>query len=80
MYSNPGKFFSLFWNGHSAVILFFVLSGFVLSLPFFKGEYKFDYSRYLVKRICRIYIPYLIIIMLAIISKILLESKIGTIQ
>ena len=45
----------IFWAGHEAVIFFFVLSGFVLSLQFFRK--KVCYRSYLVKRLCRIYIP-----------------------
>lgn len=56
-----------FWAAHEAVIFFFLLSGFVLSLPFFRG--KVHYGSYLVKRICRIYIPYIIIVVFAIFMK-----------
>ena len=51
--------------GHQAVILFFLLSGFVLTLPFQKTN-RFDYSPFLVKRVCRIYLPYLGALALAI--------------
>jgi len=44
--------------GHQAVILFFLLSGFVLTLPY-KKKTGFNYSPFLVKRVCRIYLPYL---------------------
>jgi peptidoglycan/LPS O-acetylase OafA/YrhL len=44
--------------GHQAVILFFLLSGFVLTLPYKKRGGP-DYGRFLVKRVCRIYLPYL---------------------
>ena len=30
--------FNILYNGHFAVMLFFVLSGMVLSIPFFKGK------------------------------------------
>lgn len=43
--------------GGSAVILFFVLSGFVLALPFVDGHTPAT-SGFLVRRVCRIYIPY----------------------
>ncbi|MEI7026995.1 acyltransferase family protein [Paenibacillus sp. y28] len=46
-------------SGHQSVILFFLLSGFVLSLPF-NREKKPGYSVYVLKRVCRIYIPYLV--------------------
>ena len=44
--------------GHQAVILFFILSGFVLTLPS-KKTASLSYSPFLLKRICRIYLPYL---------------------
>lgn len=67
----------LFTSGYSAVILFFVLSGFVLSLPFLKKD-EVNYFPYLIKRICRIYIPYLIVIVISIIlSNIFHEDNIG---
>ncbi|NML31364.1 acyltransferase family protein [Paraburkholderia antibiotica] len=45
-------------NGHNAVILFFVISGFVLTLQLTSPEPP-GYQDYLVKRVCRIYLPYL---------------------
>lgn len=48
----------LFVAGHSAVMMFFVLSGFVLSLPQVAGKHV-TYLSYLCKRTCRIYLPYL---------------------
>ena len=45
-------------QGRSAVILFFILSGFVLSLPFLRQS-KPKYSAFVVRRVCRIYLPYL---------------------
>jgi peptidoglycan/LPS O-acetylase OafA/YrhL len=44
--------------GHQAVILFFLLSGFVLTLPYKKNG-RLNYGPFLLKRICRIYLPYL---------------------
>jgi peptidoglycan/LPS O-acetylase OafA/YrhL len=55
----------IFWAGHEAVILFFILSGFVLSLPYY-GKKTPNYVSYMIKRICRIYIPYALSIFLAI--------------
>jgi peptidoglycan/LPS O-acetylase OafA/YrhL len=51
--------------GHEAVILFFVLSGFVLSLPAVNGHAQ-AYPVFLMRRICRIYLPYVAALMLAI--------------
>ena len=53
-------------NGHASVILFFVLSGYVLAIPFLRGHAP-PYFSYVAKRICRIYIPFAISILLAVI-------------
>ena len=45
-------------GGREAVLLFFTLSGFVLALPFLSGIDR-PYGGYLIKRVFRIYIPYL---------------------
>jgi len=54
--------FHFLWAGHEAVILFFILSGFVLSLPYLNHN-KPTYLQYLIKRIFRIYVPYLVVIL-----------------
>lgn len=54
----------ILWAGNEAVLLFFVLSGFVLSLPVFNGKPQL-YSAYIVKRFFRIYIPYLVIMLVS---------------
>ena len=54
----------ILWAGNEAVLLFFVLSGFVLSLPVFNGKTQL-YSAYIVKRFFRIYIPYLVIMLVS---------------
>ncbi|OKP95380.1 acyltransferase [Paenibacillus sp. P46E] len=59
--------------GGEAVILFFVLSGFVLSIPFYSGK-KLNYATYALKRICRIYLPYIVVIFFAFILRELLYS------
>jgi len=62
----------LFWAGHEAVIFFFVLSGFVLSLQFYKR--KVDYRSFFIKRVCRIYIPYIVWVIVAILASIVFYS------
>ncbi len=47
----------LIWSSDKAVILFFVLSGFVLALPWVNGRQK-SYSNFFISRIYRIGIPY----------------------
>lgn len=51
----------LLLGGHQAVILFFVLSGFVLYLPYTRPAKipRQPYASFLAKRLCRIYLPYL---------------------
>jgi peptidoglycan/LPS O-acetylase OafA/YrhL len=50
----------------AAVILFFLLSGFVLSLPYKRGRSS-PYSTFALRRIARIYIPYLAAVVLAVV-------------
>src|SRR5690625_3975321 len=64
-------------NGHKAVMLFFLLSGFVLSLPFLKRK-EVNYVPYVIKRVLRIYLPFLFAITFAIIlSQIYWQEKVG---
>ncbi|TLS49411.1 acyltransferase [Paenibacillus antri] len=50
----------LVWAGKEAVLLFFILSGFVLALPFLK-ERPPAYASFAIKRFFRIYIPYIVV-------------------
>ena len=52
--------------GHEAVMLFFLLSGFVLFLPW-EEPGTLTYRTYLIRRICRIYLPYLAALLPAIV-------------
>ncbi|KRF60825.1 hypothetical protein ASG99_07765 [Bacillus sp. Soil768D1] len=54
------------WAGKEAVLLFFVLSGFVLAIPYYTGRNQ-PYSSYIVRRFFRIYIPYIVVMMLSVI-------------
>jgi peptidoglycan/LPS O-acetylase OafA/YrhL len=47
---------SLLWNGKEAVIVFFVLSGFVLSRPFLSGTSP-SWRAYYPRRLIRLYLP-----------------------
>jgi peptidoglycan/LPS O-acetylase OafA/YrhL len=51
-------------GGAAAVNLFFLLSGFVLTIPYL-GHHRPTYVTFLLKRICRIYLPYAAAILLA---------------
>ena len=50
----------IYWisRGDGAVVIFFLLSGFVLSLPFHQGRAPI-YRAFIIRRVCRIYLPYL---------------------
>lgn len=62
-------FMPAYWitRGDGAVVMFFVLSGFVLSLPFLAGRGP-SYKVFVIRRICRIYLPYLAGIGLSILA------------
>jgi peptidoglycan/LPS O-acetylase OafA/YrhL len=47
----------LLWGARPPVIFFFVLSGFVLTLPFLRAR-KPPYVSFIVQRACRIYLPF----------------------
>ncbi len=57
-----------------AVTLFFVLSGFVLSIPFFEKEKNIKYTSFLYKRYLRIYLPFYVSLIIAILSSMTLYS------
>jgi peptidoglycan/LPS O-acetylase OafA/YrhL len=60
--------------GHQAVILFFLISGFVLTLPY-KKEGSLKYRPFLLKRVCRIYLPYLGALAFAILCDLHFSSR-----
>jgi peptidoglycan/LPS O-acetylase OafA/YrhL len=60
-------------SGNASVIMFFVLSGFVLFLPFLRG-FAGTYRTFVIKRIFRIYIPYLASIIFAVLMYTLLAK------
>ncbi|MFC0216290.1 acyltransferase family protein [Paenibacillus chartarius] len=60
----------IFWAGSEAVMFFFVLSGFVLALPFLSGK-SIAYIGYMIKRILRIYLPYAVAVAISIFAAML---------
>jgi len=64
-------------NGTAALMLFFVLSGFVLSLPFVGNERPLKLSEFYIKRIFRIYPAYIFAIILAVLLKEFVFDKNG---
>lgn len=66
--------------GHEAVIFFFLLSGFVLTLPFLAGKSS-GYPTFLLKRICRIYIPYAVAIAVSLVLYLMFaDNRVGTLS
>ncbi|BAV04286.1 acyltransferase [Filimonas lacunae] len=61
------------WAGHEAVILFFVMSGFVLAIPYY-NEKNGSYLSFFIKRIFRIYLPYLIALGIGIVLNLYFSS------
>ena len=59
----------IIFNGHAAVQLFFVLSGFVLSLPYLDQTKDLNLTNFYAKRILRIYPAYLFTLLLSVILK-----------
>ncbi|WP_158941715.1 acyltransferase [Granulicella sp. S190] len=55
------------YAGHEAVMLFFVLSGLVLAIPYIRGRGQ-PYPIYLGRRILRIYAPYLVALALSVLG------------
>jgi peptidoglycan/LPS O-acetylase OafA/YrhL len=51
----------LLWAGDAAVKVFFALSGFVLALMFLRPDPP-SYAVFVVKRVCRIYLPYVVVV------------------
>lgn len=56
----------IFWQGHAAVVVFFVLSGFVLHLLLAKA--RLSTPAYVAKRVVRLYMPYLAAIALGVVG------------
>jgi peptidoglycan/LPS O-acetylase OafA/YrhL len=56
---------ALLIEGRGAVALFFVLSGFVLALPWLNGRQP-GYAAFVVRRVCRIWLPYAMAVAVAV--------------
>jgi peptidoglycan/LPS O-acetylase OafA/YrhL len=65
----------LIWAGQERAILFFVLSGFVLALPWLSGKPQ-SYGRFLLGRFCRIYPPYIAAMALAALASVLIGGHV----
>ncbi|GHF29512.1 peptidoglycan/LPS O-acetylase OafA/YrhL [Deinococcus metalli] len=54
----------LLWAGGEAVSFFFLLSGFVLTLPVWRGE-PLDMMNFVVRRVWRVWVPFIVAVTLA---------------
>jgi peptidoglycan/LPS O-acetylase OafA/YrhL len=67
--------FRLVWAGQERAIMFFVLSGFVLCLPWLAGKPQ-SYGRFLLGRFCRIYPPYIAAMALAALASVVIGGHV----
>jgi peptidoglycan/LPS O-acetylase OafA/YrhL len=65
----------LVWAGQERAIMFFVLSGFVLCLPWLSGKRQ-SYGRFLLGRFCRIYPPYIAAMALAALASVFIGGHV----
>lgn len=56
--------------GHQAVIFFFLLSGFVLALPFAEGKSR-GYGSFMLRRLIRLYPPYIVSLAFGLVLRLL---------
>ncbi|HSC54374.1 MAG TPA: acyltransferase [Phnomibacter sp.] len=61
-----------FWNATPAVILFFVLSGFVLSISFLESDTSKNYLVFAIKRVIRLWLPCAAIITISVMLRYIL--------
>lgn len=59
----------ILWDGESAVNLFFLLSGFVLTLPYLENKNNINLTTFYIKRIFRVYPAFIFSILLCILMK-----------
>jgi peptidoglycan/LPS O-acetylase OafA/YrhL len=67
----------ILFNGNASVMLFFVLSGFVLSLPFIDGTKPLKFTAFYVKRIFRIYPVFIFAIVFSLLLKHFVYDRAG---
>jgi peptidoglycan/LPS O-acetylase OafA/YrhL len=67
---------ALFFSSYQAVLFFFILSGFVLAIPFY-GARGPTYRGFVVKRVCRIYPALWAALGLAFVGRLLVEGSLS---
>jgi peptidoglycan/LPS O-acetylase OafA/YrhL len=73
---NPSDAPSVSLAPHGSVPLFFLLSGFVLAIPFLKGKQQ-PYFRFVTRRVIRIYCPYLCALALSVAGAAIFHRHLG---
>lgn len=58
----------LFYAGHESLVMFFIMSGFVLALPFYDAVRKPNYLKFVIRRIFRIYPPYVMAVLVGAVA------------
>ena len=66
----------IFYGGHSALPLFFMLSGFVLALPAVNNKPQ-SYSVFITRRAFRLYVPYVVALAIAVVANFLWHGPLG---
>ncbi len=66
----------LTWAGLEAVLLFFVLSGYVLAQPFLRGAAP-AWRTFAGRRLCRLYLPYLAALFVALVARDVMMRTVG---
>jgi peptidoglycan/LPS O-acetylase OafA/YrhL len=66
----------IFYGGHSALPLFFMLSGFVLALPAVNNKPQ-SYSVFITRRAFRLYVPYVVAMAIAVLANFRWHGPLG---
>ena len=66
----------VFYGGHSALPLFFMLSGFVLALPAVNNKPQ-SYPVFITRRAFRLYVPYVVALAIALVGNFLWHGPLG---
>jgi peptidoglycan/LPS O-acetylase OafA/YrhL len=66
----------IFYGGHSALPLFFILSGFVLALPAVNNKPQ-SYSVFITRRAFRLYVPYVVALAIAVLANYIWHGPLG---
>lgn len=70
------SYFPMFTSGPTAVSYFFVLSGFVITLAYYRPDTRFDFRNYFVARFSRIYPVYILAFVLTCLYYLEIMSKV----